>query len=134
MHTNARAVPVIPASDLERARRFYEERLGFELDTEGPDGYTFKVGDGYIFVYPTSANRGEATRVSFMVDDLDAEVRELKGKGIRFEKYDLPDTTWHEDNVAEYGGYRTFWFEDSEGNVLNVIEGRAWEQRMRRAA
>lgn len=134
MHTKVRAIPTLPAADLERARRFYEDKLGFQMEEKGPDGYTFRVGDeSSIYVYETQAPRGGNTAVSFEVGDFDAEVKELREKGITFEQYDMPDVKWHE-GVADYGGMRTFWFKDTEGNILNVSEWKSMEKRGRMAA
>jgi catechol 2,3-dioxygenase-like lactoylglutathione lyase family enzyme len=133
-----RVVPTLPASDIERARRFYEDTLGFHVEGErGPDGgFLFRGGEGeaYFYVYPTTAPRGGNTAASFMVDDFDAEVEEFRRRGIKFEEYpDMPGVTWN-NGVADMGGDRSFWFTDSEGNVLSVGEFKMAERMMRKAA
>lgn len=57
------------------------------------------------------------------MDDLDAEVAELKRRGVIFEEYDLPGIQTV-DGVAEWGPLRVCWFKDSEGNILGVTEVR----------
>jgi catechol 2,3-dioxygenase-like lactoylglutathione lyase family enzyme len=133
MHTKMRVSPTLPASDIERARRFYEETLGFEVEGEqGPDGgFMFRAGqDSYFYVYPTNAPRGGNTAASFMAEDFDAEVEEFRRRGIKFEEYpDMPGVTWN-NGVADMQGDRGFWFTDSEGNILSVFDWQVYEKRM----
>jgi catechol 2,3-dioxygenase-like lactoylglutathione lyase family enzyme len=137
--TKMRAVvPTLPASDIERARRFYQETLGFEVEGEqGPDGgYAFRAGEGevYFYVYPTNAPRGGNTAAQFLSDDFDSMVQEFRRRGIKFEEYhDMPGVTW-DNGVATMGEDRGFWFTDSEGNILAVGEYKMAERMMRKAA
>lgn len=123
MLSNARfALPTLPAADIKRARRFYEETLGFPVDRElGEDAVAYRAGDALIMVYETKAAHGENTAVSFVVGDLDAEMRELRGRGVIFEEYDMPGLKTV-DGVVEMDGERGAWFKDSEGNILSVGE------------
>ncbi len=136
MHTKMRVVPTLPASDIDRARRFYQDTLGFEVVGEqGPDGgYAFRTGDdSYFYVYPTTAPRGGNTAVQFTSDDFDAEVEEFRRRGVKFDEYpDMPGVTW-QDGVATMGDYRGFWFTDSEGNVLAVGESSMIDQMLKAA-
>jgi catechol 2,3-dioxygenase-like lactoylglutathione lyase family enzyme len=134
MHTKMRMLPTLPASDLDRARRYYRDTLGFEIQREGFDGIVFRSGDASFLVYKTEAPRGGNTAATFMTDDFDGEVGEFRRRGIKFEEYpQLPDTTW-EDGVATYQGVRTFWFTDSEGNILAVGDWPAMERQLSKAA
>lgn len=138
MHTKMRVVPTLPASDIERARRFYQDTLGFEVEgDQGPDGgFLFRTGEGegYFYVYPTTAARGGNTAVQFLSDDFDSEVQEFRRRGIKFEEYpDMPGVTW-DNGVATMGKDRAFWFTDSEGNILAVGEFALAERMMRKAA
>ena len=55
---------------------------------------TLKSGDTTFNVYRSEfAGTNKATALTFDVDDIDAEVRELKDKGILFEHYDLEGLT-----------------------------------------
>ncbi len=117
-----RFYPTLPAHDVERARRFYEDTLGFKVDEDmsGPDGYYFDTGQGqYLFVYKSMAPRGGTTALSFEVDDLDQAMRDLRGRGVKFEDYDMPGLKTV-DGVAETDWVRGAWFKDSEGNIINV--------------
>ena len=84
---------------------------------------TLKSGDTLINVYRSEfAGTNKATALTFDVDDIDSEVRELKDKGIFFEHYDMPGLEQHGDlYVGE--GMKTAWFKDPDGNILSLIEG-----------
>src|SRR5688500_18498277 len=112
----ADATPMIAVKDLDRARKFYEEKLGLEIDEEwGGEGATLKSGDTLINVYRSEfAGTNKATALTFDVDDIDSEVRELKEKGIFFEHYDLEGLTPKGD-IYEGEGMKTAWFKDPDG-------------------
>ena len=118
------ATPMIAVKDLDRAREFYEGKLGLETEEEwGGEGVTLKSGDTLINVYRSEfAGTNKATALNFDVDDIGKEVSELKEKGIFFEHYDLPGLTQQGDiHVGE--GMKTAWFKDPDGNILSLIEG-----------
>jgi catechol 2,3-dioxygenase-like lactoylglutathione lyase family enzyme len=119
----ADATPMIAVSDLDRARKFYEDKLGLETDDEWGEGFTLKSGDTLVNVYRSEfAGTNKATALTFEVGDAEKEVRELKDKGIFFEHYDLPGLQRQGDlYVAE--GMKTAWFKDPDGNILSLIEG-----------
>jgi catechol 2,3-dioxygenase-like lactoylglutathione lyase family enzyme len=121
---NADATPMIAVKDLERARKFYEETLGLTAEEEmGGEVLTVKSASTPITVYRSEfAGTNKATALTFDVDDIDAEVRELKDKGIFFEHYDMPGLERQGDlYVAE--GMKTTWFKDPDGNILSLLEG-----------
>ncbi|MGH2704668.1 MAG: VOC family protein [Actinomycetota bacterium] len=112
----------LPAKDLERARRFYEEVLGFTPDWESPAGIRYKSGDGYFELYPTQfAGTAQHTLGGWKVDDLEAAMAELRGMGITFEEYDMPGLKT-QNGIAEMGSERGAWFKDPEGNILSLYE------------
>ena len=116
------AMPVLAVSDLDRARRYYEDTLGFTASREIPDGVMYRVGGTQVLVYRSSfAGTNRATAISFDVspDAFDAEIATLRERGVTFEVYDLPGATW-QDGVASMEGMRSVWFEDPDGNILNV--------------
>ena len=119
----ADATPMIAVSDLDRAKKFYEDTLGLAVDNEwGDEGITLKSGDTLVNVYRSEfAGTNKATALNFDVDDIESEVSELKSKGIMFEHYDLPGLEQRGDlYVAE--GMKTCWFKDPDGNILSLIE------------
>jgi catechol 2,3-dioxygenase-like lactoylglutathione lyase family enzyme len=121
----ADATPMIAVKDLDRARRFYEEKLGLNTKDEwGGEGATLKSGDTLINLYRSEfAGTNKATALTFEVDDIDKEVSELKEKGIFFEHYDLPGLEQPGDLHVGEKGFKTAWFKDPDGNILSLVEG-----------
>jgi len=123
----------IAVKDLGKARKFYEDLLGYKPMQEMGEGeggeavmYMGAQGTG-ILVYVSEENAGtnKATCASWMVKDLDGVLAELKAGGVEFEDYDQPGLKT-KDGVAtwEEGGksMRAAWFRDPDGNILNVAE------------
>ena len=126
MLAKAEAMPMIGVKDIDRARKFYEDTLGLETkDAMGGEVLEVKIGDKVINVYRSEfAGSSKTTALTFAVDDIEAEVRELKDKGIFFEQYDMPGLEKRGDlYVAE--GMKTTWFKDPDGNILSLFEGEA---------
>ena len=119
----ADATPMIAVKDLDRARKFYEETLELKTVDDFGEGFVVKSGDTEFSVYRSEfAGTNKATALTFEVDDIESEVRELKEKGIFFEHYDLPGLEQKGDlHVAE--GFKTAWFKDPDGNILSLVEG-----------
>jgi catechol 2,3-dioxygenase-like lactoylglutathione lyase family enzyme len=122
----ADAMPMIAVRDIDRARKFYEGTLGLET-TEEMGGEVLRVqsGDTVINVYRSEhAGTNKATALTFDVDDIEAQVTELRDKGIFFEHYDMPGLERQGDlYVAQ--GMKTAWFKDPDGNILSLFEGEA---------
>ena len=119
----ADATPMIAVKDIDRAKQFYEDKLGMKPFQEmGGEFFMLKSGDTQLNVYKSEfAGTNKATLLTFDVDDIDAEVSELKQKGISFEHYDLEGLTPHGD-IYEGEGMKTAWFKDPDGNILSLIE------------
>ncbi|MCJ7795700.1 MAG: VOC family protein [Thermoleophilia bacterium] len=124
MLSEAQIIPTVPASDLDRARHFYEDKLGLRPKADVgqlPDGVVYAVGEGGLLVYRTDAPHGESTAAGFLVDDILREMTELRERGITFEDLDLPGLKT-ENGVAEFSGQKGAWFKDSEGNYLALTQ------------
>jgi catechol 2,3-dioxygenase-like lactoylglutathione lyase family enzyme len=121
--SDSRVEAVIAVSDMERAKQFYEGRLGLSGGDDGSDGgHTYPCGDGTsIHVYPSPGNAGKsgATLAAWVVGDLDTTVDELIAKGVTFEQYGEPFNT-DEKGIARLGGDAVAWFKDPDGNTLAV--------------
>ena len=116
------ATPMIAVRDLDRARKFYEETLGLKQIDDFGEGFMLKSGDTTFNVYRSEfAGTNKATALNFDVDDINAEVRELKDKGIMFEHYELDGLT-REGDIYAGEGMKTAWFKDPDGNILSLIE------------
>ena len=122
MLKDADAVATIAVKNLNAAAKFYEETLGLSR-SGGEDGevIVFESGDTSINVYKSNfAGTNKATALTWTVDDVDDVVRTLKGKGIKFEHYDLPETR-REGDVHVSGDIKVAWFKDPDGNILSVV-------------
>ena len=116
------AIAVLAVEDLSRARQFYEEVLGFTPQGDVVEGVRYSAGSGTFFVYPSAyAGTNKATALSFDVatDAFDAEVAHLRRRGVRFLTFEMEGMTW-DDGVATIGSGRGVWFEDPDGNILNI--------------
>jgi predicted enzyme related to lactoylglutathione lyase len=113
----------IPAKDVARARRFYEGMLGFEPTQEINGGVVYEFGRGTAcFLYLTpNAGTSQASQAFWSVDDVDAEMKALKARGVKFEDYDMPGERSAEGAVTA-GGAKAAWFKDSEGNIMALVQ------------
>ena len=121
---NKDALPNVAVKDLQRARKFYEGTLGLEkVGEEGDEVLAFKSGHSTLLVYRSDhAGTNKATAVTWAVDDVDSEVRELKSKGVAFEHYDMPDLKLQGDvHVAEGADLKVAWFKDPDGNIFSIV-------------
>ena len=113
----------IPVKDVARARKFYQQKLGFRPKDEVAGGVVYEFGERTgCFLYPTpNAGTSKASQAFWQVDDVEREVAELRARGVKLEEYDMPGLKT-EDGIATGGGARTAWFKDTEGNVLAVVQ------------
>jgi catechol 2,3-dioxygenase-like lactoylglutathione lyase family enzyme len=114
---------VLPVADLDRARAFYRDKLGFEPTMEKPGMLAYSGPGGYMFQLYLTPNVGTAknTQMGWSTADLDATMAMLRGRGVVFEEYDFPGLKT-ENGVALIGTERGAWFLDSEGNTIVVSE------------
>jgi catechol 2,3-dioxygenase-like lactoylglutathione lyase family enzyme len=121
----------LPVQDLERARKFYAEKLGLEPVEERPGGLKYRCGNGYFVLFKsTGAPSGNHTQMAWVVHDIESTVSELRNRGVVFEEYDLPDFKTVNGIAEVSGNYpssggigeRAAWFRDSEGNLLAISE------------
>jgi predicted enzyme related to lactoylglutathione lyase len=116
----------IPAADLARARAFYADKLGLHpfQEVEGIMMLYRSAAGSAFSVYQTEyAGQAGHTIAQWHVPDVDAAVRDLKGRGVAFEHYDLPGVEW-DDDVASMGDMgKAAWFKDSENNILCIDDG-----------
>jgi predicted enzyme related to lactoylglutathione lyase len=117
----------LPASDLDRARSWYEKTLGATPTMEDPSGqaliYMSGDGNGFLVYQSEYAGTNEATAAGVGVADFDGALSELRSRGVTFEEYDFGDGMRTVDGVmADPTGRRSAWFKDSEGNILALAE------------
>ena len=119
----AHAHAVLPAEDLSRARRFYGETLGFEIEDMPEMGqFLINAGGGTrVLVYERPRTVAEHTAAGFIVDDLSTTMDEMRSRGVVFEEYDLPGLKTVNGIVDSPMGPAA-WFTDPEGNIISVAE------------
>lgn len=123
MLTSATVYVTLPAVDLKRARKFYEETLDLKFVGEDPSpGVTLQAGNNcMLYLYKRSMTKADHTVAGFDVDDVEVQVRDLKDRGVKFEDYDIPDMELKTVNsVATFGLMKSAWFKDTEGNILAI--------------
>jgi predicted enzyme related to lactoylglutathione lyase len=123
MLTNSPIYASLPAADLERAKRFYAEKLGLTPESELPGGLFYRCGkDSRFSVFPSEGEAsGTHTQAIWLVEDVESEVAALKARGIVFEEYDLPSLSTV-NSIATIGPNKGAWFKDSEGNLLSLVQ------------
>jgi catechol 2,3-dioxygenase-like lactoylglutathione lyase family enzyme len=121
MVKQARAAAMLPAQDLERAKAFYRDKLGLEPTQErDPMGglfYELSGGTGFAVFLSSGKASGTHTQMALEVQDMDAAVKDLRARGLKFEEYDSPELKTV-DGIAEIAGTKAAWFKDSEGNLI----------------
>jgi predicted enzyme related to lactoylglutathione lyase len=112
----------IPVLDVARARKFYEEIIGLRPKLEYAGGVVYECGGAEVFMYPTpNAGTSKASQAFWQVADVEAEVADLKARGLKFEEYNMPGMTM-ENSIVTAGGAKTAWFKDTEGNILAISQ------------
>jgi catechol 2,3-dioxygenase-like lactoylglutathione lyase family enzyme len=131
MLRNAHPATRLPAQDLNRARRFYAEKLGLEPADERPGGLLYRgVGGEFSLFQSAGASPGTFTQMAWVVEDLETVVAKLRERGVEFETVDLPGLRTVNGIAEVTGNYpskgsrgeRAAWFRDSEGNLLGIGE------------
>lgn len=113
----------IPARNVARARKFYEEKLGLKATAEQAGGVVYEFVKGTsCFLYPTpNAGTSKASQAFWQVRDVDREIEELKARGVVFEDYDMQGEKSASGAITA-GGAKAAWFKDSEGNILAIVQ------------
>src|SRR3989344_1755819 len=114
---------VLPTTDVKRAKEFYTKKIGLREKQMGPGGeLVLEAGAGTVLlVYERPAVKVEHTQAGFWVKDVEAEVKELRGKGVKFEEYDMPGIKTV-NGIADFDGVKPAWFKDPDGNILAISQ------------
>ncbi|MBV8529633.1 MAG: VOC family protein [Candidatus Dormibacteraeota bacterium] len=122
MLANARYQATLPASNFERAKAFYADKLGLTPASDVPAGAFYESNGTRFLLFPSSgAASGTHTQLGFDVDDIAATVKDLEGRGVHFEEYDFPGFD-KATRIATVGGVQSAWFKDTEGNLLGIVQ------------
>lgn len=122
-----RVEAAIAVSDLDRARRFYEDQLGLVAGEVEEQGVRYRCAEGtgvFVYLSPENAGTASATVAGWFVDDLDRTMDELAARGVAFERYDQPGITTDERGVFDAGRFRAAWVRDPDGNTIAISELR----------
>ena len=123
--SDCRVEALLAVSDLDRAKRFYEQQLGLVPDEEDEGGVHYPCAQGSgVFVYLSTENAGKspATLAGWFVNDIDQTMAELASRGVVFEQYDQPGLKTDERGVFDAGRFRAVWIKDPDGNTIALTE------------
>jgi catechol 2,3-dioxygenase-like lactoylglutathione lyase family enzyme len=124
--SDAHAVTKLPAQDLDRARRFYRDKLGLEPVEEREGGLRFICAGTEFHLFSSSgAASGASTQIGFEVSDLEAVIEDLRRRGVTFAAVEVPGFETQGEMVVVPNNYPSkgsgelgAFFYDSEGNLL----------------
>jgi catechol-2,3-dioxygenase len=111
------------STDLDAAKGFYRDKIGLEILIETDDFVTFGCGGDSRLVLSKSSTgpSDETTKASWRVDDLAAELEELRARGVEVEEYDGPGLKTV-DGIADIGFALSAWFVDPSGNTIGLLQ------------
>ena len=114
---------VLLATDLESSKQFYAGKLGLEILNESEEAITYKCGgDSRLTVTKsTTGTADEQTQALWRVDDLAAELAELRSRGVEIQEYDMPGLKTV-DGVADLGFALMAWIVDPHRNALEIMQ------------
>jgi catechol-2,3-dioxygenase len=114
---------VLLATDLGTSKQFYAGKLGLEVLNENEEAITYKCGgDSQLAVTKsTTGTADEQTQAGWRVDDLAAELAELRSRGVEIQEYDMPGLKTL-DGVADLGFALMAWIVDPHMNALAIMQ------------
>lgn len=115
--------PVLLSEDLAETRNFYHELLGLEILSESEAAIVFRCGRGTRLdvTKSTTGTADTQTQASWLVEDLRAEIAELRSRGVKVEEYDMPGLKT-EDGIADIGFAWAAWIVDPGRNALGILQ------------
>jgi predicted enzyme related to lactoylglutathione lyase len=120
MFKSTQAFSGFSVDDIPGAENFYSKTLGPKVTEENGMLTLHIAGGTQVLVYPKGDDHVPATYtiLNFPVNDIEAAVDELVGRGVEFEKYEIVD----EKGIARGEGPPIAWFKDPAGNILSVLQ------------
>jgi catechol-2,3-dioxygenase len=122
MLANKDAMATIAVKDIDNAKKFYLQTLGFApAGGEEMGVLTLKSGNSVVVVYESKfAGTNKATSATWGVgNEMDSIVKTLQQKGVKFEHYDMDDMK-RDGDVHVFGDFKAAWFKDPDGNILHI--------------
>lgn len=128
MLSTGKLVGFIPTKDYDKARAFYEGKLGFEFVSLDQYALVMRVGGHMIrIVKLANYTPHQATILGWEVPDAKSAAIWLKERGVETEKY--PWVADKELGIWEpRTGDKVAWFKDPDGNVLSISQHAAKAQ------
>lgn len=116
----------VAVSDMDRAREFYEGKLGLSVGIDSGDNLQYRCAEGtvmHVYLSPEHAGKSTATLVGWGVDDVEELVDALTSKGVAFEHYDEEQIITDDKGIATFGGgAKVAYFKDPDGNTLSIAQ------------
>ena len=121
-----KVVAGLAVSEMDRAREFYEGKLGLSVGIDSGDNVAYRCAEGsvlHVYLSPEHAGKSRATLASWYVDDVEGVVDELTSKGVAFEHYDVGPIITDEKGIARFeGGVEVAYLRDPDGNTLSIAK------------
>jgi catechol 2,3-dioxygenase-like lactoylglutathione lyase family enzyme len=119
---NALICATVSTRNLQRAKRFYEETLGLKATlSDERRGVYFVAGSGTMLnLYEREHSTPEGSAATFLVENLEDVMLDLRDRGISFEEYDIPDLKTEGGVYSDETGFKVAWFKDPDGNIIGL--------------
>jgi len=122
MLAGCKLIGFVPTKDSGRSREFYEGKLGFQFVSDDQFALVMQAGENMVHIAKAKDFKpAQYTVMGWEVADVEAMVKWLNERGVKFEKYPFVEdrelgiwTTPNGDKVA--------WFKDPDGNVLSLSQ------------
>jgi catechol 2,3-dioxygenase-like lactoylglutathione lyase family enzyme len=113
----------LASSDVDRAKRWYADKLGWQPARE-LEGYArFDFGPSAFAIYASpSAGTAKNTVLYWLVESVESEVARLRQRGVTFEEYELGDVKTVDGVMTDPDGSHTAWFTDADGNIVSIVD------------
>ena len=115
--------PILLSKDLEETREFYHDRLGLDILSESDGKIEFRCGGGTKLAVSKSTigTADSQTQIGWEVDDLQAEIDDIRARGVPIEEYDMPGLTTH-NGIADVRFAWMSWIIDPGKNALAIVQ------------
>jgi catechol 2,3-dioxygenase-like lactoylglutathione lyase family enzyme len=116
----------LAVSDMDRARDFYEGKLGLRVAIDSPGFVQYRCAQDSLFsIYLSPEHAGKATETlaSWSVENIEGIVQELTERGVVFERYDEPGLKTDERGIATFEGEaKVAYLKDPDGHTLSIAQ------------
>ena len=122
---DCRVGALMAVSDLDRARRFYEDQLGLVPGEQEQEGVRYYCAEGtsvFVYLQPDNAGASSATLAGWTVDDLDQTMDELRSRGVHSSITTSPASRPTSAASSTRGDFRAAWIKDPDGNTMAITQ------------